>query len=97
MKSILKFLAAVTLLVASFGVISCSDDEDDSPSVIATYYGAGVGTVDGVNTTVTMTTKFYDDKEFVIDMTMTAVGETVASFSGPDKRRHSTNDSNKRI
>ena len=82
MKSILKFLAAVTLLVASFGVISCSDDEDDSPSVIATYYGAGVGTVDGVNTTVTMTTKFYDDKEFVIDMTMTAVGETVASFSG---------------
>lgn len=82
MKSILKFFTAVMLLVASFGVISCSDDEDDSPSVIATYYGTGVGTVDGVNMTVNMTTKFYDDKEFVIDLTMTAVGETVASYSG---------------
>ena len=82
MKSILKFFTAVMLLAASFGVISCSDNEDDSPSVTATYYGAGVGTIDGVNMTITMKTKFYDNKEFVIDLTMTAVGETVASYSG---------------
>lgn len=80
MKSFKKIAAAaIAALALGLGFVSCATDSDDELKLVATFYGTtnmNIPDDDGssIPCIAQITTKFYNNKEYLIHMNVAAIG-----------------------
>ena len=85
MKSLVKIFSVLLAVSAlAFGVVSCSDEEEEELKEVATFYGVGSMTEDGVAASVQLTVKFYNSSEYKIHTNVSAVNTGNGAIAAQD-------------